>query len=214
MLTLALSKGRLLDETLPLLAHAGITPTEDLDTTRKLIIPTSNPELQLLLVRATDTPVYVAHGAAQLGVVGVDTLREYASETLYEPLDLRIGRCRLMLAGVAGAAIPTDRIRVATKYVRLTQAYYAAQGVQVEIIKLYGSMELAPLVGLADYIVDLVSSGGTLRANGLVPLALIQDISARLVVNKAAFKLHTAQIRTLLVDLAAAVNALHPEPAP
>lgn len=211
MLTLALSKGRLLDETLPLLAQVGIEPTEDLNHTRKLIIPTSDPALQLLIVRATDTPVYVAHGAAHLGVVGVDTLREYASNALYEPLDLRIGRCRLMLAGVAGAPTPTGMPRIATKYVRLTQQYYAAQGLQVEIIKLYGSMELAPLVGLADYIVDLVSSGSTLKANGLTPLALIQDISARLVVNKAAFKLHNPRIRNLLTRLEAAVNTLHPE---
>jgi ATP phosphoribosyltransferase len=192
-LTIALSKGRIFEQTLPLLAAAGIVPLEDPDTSRKLILGTSNPQVRLVIIRASDVPTYVEYGAADLGVAGKDVLLEHGGEGLYEPLDLRIARCRLMVAGLPDAPPGPGRMRIATKYVRCAERHFAAQGRQVEIIKLYGSMELAPLVGLADRIVDLVESGGTLKANGLVALEHIADISSRLVVNKAAWKMkHTA----------------------
>ena len=167
MLTIALSKGRILDDTLPLLAAAGIVPSENPDKSRKLIIPTSLPDVRLLIVRATDVPTYVEHGAADLGVAGKDVLMEYGGQGLYEPLDLRIANCKLMTAGAIGAPEPKGRLRVATKFVNVAKRYYAEQGRQVDVIKLYGSMELAPLVGLADKIIDVVDTGNTLRANGL-----------------------------------------------
>ncbi len=161
MLTIALSKGRILDDTLPLLAGAGIVPSENPDKSRKLIIPTSLPDVRLLIVRATDVPTYVEHGAADLGVAGKDVLMEYGGQGLYEPLDLRIANCKLMTAGAIGAPEPKGRLRVATKFVNVAKRYYAEQGRQVDVIKLYGSMELAPLVGLADKIIDVVDTGNT-----------------------------------------------------
>jgi len=200
MITLALSKGRILADTLPLLADAGIVPEEDPTVSRKLVFSTNRADLQLLVIRATDVPTFVAYGAADLGVAGKDVLLEHGSEDLYEPLDLGIARCRLMTAGRPGTMQePTSRpLRVATKYTATTRDWFARAGRQVEIIKLYGSMELAPLVGLADLIVDLVDTGGTLRANGLEPFDTIEDISARLVVNKAAQKMKQQRIDELL----------------
>ncbi|WP_372725384.1 ATP phosphoribosyltransferase, partial [Immundisolibacter sp.] len=176
-LRIAVSKGRILEQTLPLLASIGIAPVGEVG--RRLIVDTSVPGVQIIIIRATDVPTYVAYGAADAGIAGKDVLMEHGGEGLYEPLDLGIARCRLMVAGRAGVQLPGGRLRVATKYVNVTQRYYAERGVQVEPIKLYGSMELAPLVGLADCIVDLVDTGSTLRANGLEPLALIADISSR-----------------------------------
>jgi ATP phosphoribosyltransferase len=198
MLTIALSKGRILDDTLPLLAEAGIVPTENPDKSRKLIIPTTQEDVRLLIVRATDVPTYVEHGAADLGVAGKDVLMEYGGQGLYEPLDLQIAQCNLMTAGKVGAVEPKGRLRIATKFVNVAKRYYAEQGRQVDIIKLYGSMELAPLTGLADAIVDLVSTGSTLKANQLVEVEKIMDISSRLVVNQAALKLKREPIRALI----------------
>jgi len=206
MLTIALSKGRILDDTLPLLAAAGIVPTENPDKSRKLIIPTTQDDVRLLIVRATDVPTYVEHGAADLGVAGKDVLMEYGGQGLYEPLDLRIANCKLMTAGKVGAPEPKGRLRVATKFVNVAKRYYAEQGRQVDIIKLYGSMELAPLVGLADKIIDVVDTGNTLRANGLEPQELIAHISSRLVVNKASMKMQHARIQALIDTLHTAVE--------
>lgn len=207
MLTIALSKGRILDDTLPLLAEAGIIPTENPEKSRKLIIPTTRDDVRLLIVRATDVPTYVEQGAADLGVAGKDVLMEYGSDGLYEPLDLQIARCKLMTAGAVGAPEPKGRLRVATKFVNVAKAYYAEQGRQVEVIKLYGSMELAPLVGLADKIIDVVDTGNTLRANGLEAQELIATISSRLVVNKASMKMKHASIQTLIDALRQAVES-------
>jgi ATP phosphoribosyltransferase len=205
-LTIALSKGRIFDQTLPLLAQAGIHPLEDPETSRKLILDTSNPRVRFVIIRASDVPTYCEYGAADLGVAGKDVLLEHGGEGLYEPLDLRIARCRLMVAGPPSYQVPASgRLRIATKYVKSAERYFAAKGLQVEIIKLYGSMELAPLVGLADLIVDLVESGNTLKANGLVPLEHICDISSRLVVNKAAWKMKHAAVTALLGVLRRAV---------
>lgn len=204
-LVLALSKGRILTETLPLLASIGITPLDDLSVSRKLILDTTKPDIKLVVVRASDVPTYVEYGAADLGVAGKDVLLEYEGTGFYEPLDLQIARCRLMTAGpVAPTVVPT-KLRVATKYAGITRRWYAERGVQVEVIKLYGAMELAPLVGLADRIVDLVDTGNTLRANGLAPLEHICDISARLIVNKAAMKTKHARVTALVAALRAAV---------
>ena len=210
-ITIALSKGRIFEQTLPLLAHAGIEPAEDPARSRKLILATNHPEVKLLIIRATDVPTYVQWGAADLGVAGKDVLLEHGGEGLYEPLDLRIARCRLMVAGTPGARLDGDRLRIATKYVDAARRHFAAKGQQVEIIKLYGSMELAPLVGLSDLIVDLVESGNTLKANGLVPLEHIDDISSRLVINRAAWKMKHATVNGLLQTLRAAVDA-QPDP--
>ena len=204
MLTIALSKGRILDDTLPLLAAAGIVPTENPEKSRKLIIPTTQDDVRLLIVRATDVPTYVEHGAADLGVAGKDVLMEYGGQGLYEPLDLQIANCKLMTAGKVGAPEPKGRLRVATKFVNVAKRYYAQQGRQVDIIKLYGSMELAPLVGLADKIIDVVDTGNTLRANGLEPQELIAHISSRLIVNKASMKMKHARIQALIDERAAA----------
>ncbi|MDA1106930.1 MAG: ATP phosphoribosyltransferase [Proteobacteria bacterium] len=204
-LTIALSKGRLFKEALPLLAHAGIIPKDDPDTSRKLILDTNQADVKLVIIRAADVPTYVEYGAADIGVAGKDVLMEHGGDGLYEPLDLKIARCRMMVAGRPAAADHARRLRIATKYVDITRRYYAAQGVQVEIIKLYGSMELAPLVGLADRIVDLVDTGNTLKANGLQALEHIADISARLIVNKAAMKMKHVQIKKLIALLSAAV---------
>ncbi|KAB7623833.1 ATP phosphoribosyltransferase [Alkalilimnicola sp. S0819] len=204
-LTIALSKGRILQETLPLLAHAGIELTEDPDASRKLVLETTQPGVKVVVVRATDVPTYVEHGGADVGVAGKDVLMEYGSRGLYEPLDLRIARCKLMVAGRPDAAQPR-RPRVATKFVNIARRYYAGQGRQAELIKLYGSMELAPLVGMADLIVDLVDTGNTLRANGLEPLEHIADISSRLVVNKASMKVKHRPLKALIGQLREAVE--------
>ncbi len=205
-LTIALSKGRIIQQALPLLAHAGIAPLEDLGTSRKLILETTNPLVKFVIIRASDVPTYVQYGAADLGVSGKDVLLEHGGEGLYEPLDLGIARCRLMVAGLPDARVPASRrLRIATKYVRTAERHFAAKGQQVEIIKLYGSMELAPLVGLADLIVDLVETGNTLKANGLVPLEQIVEISSRLVVNKASWKMKHEDLTTLLGLLREAV---------
>ena len=207
-LTIALSKGRILEDTRPLLEQAGIKPAEDISKTRKLIIPTNQPHIRLLIVRASDVPTYVEHGAADIGVAGKDVLMEHDSQELYEPLDLNISRCQLMTAAPVGyQEQPGKRVRVATKFVNIAKKYYASQGKQVEIIKLYGSMELAPLIGLADQIVDIVDTGNTLRANGLEPREHIADISSRLVVNKAAMKVKHAMIKQLIEQMGVAVQA-------
>lgn len=204
---IALSKGRIFQQTLPLLARADIVPLEDPETSRKLILATNRPNVHLVIIRATDVPTYVQHGVADLGVAGKDVLLEHGGEGVYEPLDLRIARCRLMVAGPPAVDLERQRLRVATKYVNSTRRHFAAKGKQVEIIKLYGSMELAPLVGLADLIVDLVESGSTLKANGLVPIELIRDISSRLIINKAAWKMKHRVLASLLETLRAAVAA-------
>ena len=211
-LTLALSKGRLLDETLPLLARAGVVPVEDPRASRKLIVATRDPAVALVILRATDVPTYVRYGAADLGVVGKDVLLEEGTDNLYQPLDLGIGRCRL---GVAtrrdydwkGSVQRGARIGVATKYVNTAREHFAAKGVHVDLIKLYGSMELAPLAGLADAIVDLVSTGHTLQANDLIAVEDIMPISARLIVNPAALKLKRDIAKPLIDAIAAAVEA-------
>ncbi|WP_045225780.1 ATP phosphoribosyltransferase [Methyloterricola oryzae] len=206
MLTIAISKGRIYDDTVPLLRAAGIEPTLDPDKSRKLILPTQREDVRLLVIRATDVPTYVEYGAADLGIAGKDVLVEYGAEGLYEPLDLGIARCRMMTAARVGYHPQGKRLRVATKYVHTTQRYFAKRGEQVEIIKLYGSMELAPLVGLADLIVDLVDTGNTLKANGLEPRDLIMDISSRLVVNKAAMKTKHRHVRGLVEELTRIVS--------
>ncbi len=204
-LTIALSKGRILQDALPLLARVGIKPAEDPSRSRKLVLATNQPDLRLLVIRAQDVPTYVEYGAADLGIAGKDVMMEYRGEGLYEPLDLNIACCRLVVAGRPGTPLGNQRLRVATKYVYTTRQYFAAQGIQAEVIKLYGSMELAPLMGLADVIVDLVDTGKTLRANGLVALAHVADISSQLVVNKAAMKMKHARIKKLIAALARAV---------
>ncbi len=209
-LTIALSKGRIFQETLPLLAAAGITPMDDPETSRKLILDTNQPEVKLVIIRATDVPTYVQYGAADLGVAGKDVLLEHGGEGLYEPLDLNIARCRLMVAGHPAHRPLRSRPRIATKYPNVTRCWFADQGRQVEVIKLYGSMELAPLVGLADYIVDVVDTGNTLKANGLAPLEPIADISSRLIVNKAAMKMKHTRIKAIIARMAAAVVASIP----
>ncbi len=205
-LTLALSKGRILQDTLPLLSMAGIELLEDPETTRKLIVQTSHPEIRIVMVRATDVPAYVENGAADLGVAGKDVLMEHGAEGVYEPLDLQIARCKLMVAGKIVEQLPPGRLRIATKFVRLTQAWYAARGEQVDVIKLYGSMELAPLMGLADRIVDVVDTGKTLLENGLEPKELICSISSRLIVNKASLRRQHRLIKPLTEKLAEAVR--------
>jgi ATP phosphoribosyltransferase len=203
-ITIALSKGRIFRETLPLLAAAGIEPVDDPDSSRKLILDTSQDDVKLVIIRAADVPTYVEYGAADLGVAGKDVLMEHGGNGLYEPVDLGIARCRLMVAGPEQGISLTRRLRIATKYVQSTRRYYADRREQVEIIKLYGSMELAPLVGLADLIVDVVDTGNTLRANGLVPLEHIADISSRLIVNKAAMKMKHQRIAGLIAGIKAA----------
>lgn len=205
-LTIALSKGRIFRETLPLLAHAEILPADDPETSRKLVLDTNLPDVKLVVIRAADVPTFVEYGAADMGVAGKDVLMEHGGDGLYEPLDLGIARCRMMVAGPPCSAPPGGRLRIATKYVETTRCHYATHGQQVEIIKLYGSMELAPLVGLADRIVDLVDTGNTLRANGLEPLEHIADISSRLVVNKASMKMKHARVKQLIDLLAEAVQ--------
>jgi ATP phosphoribosyltransferase len=211
MITLALSKGRIFDETLPLLKAAGIEITEDPEKSRKLIIGTSRADVRLVLVRASDVPTYVQYGGADLGITGKDTLLEHGGAGLYQPLDLRIARCRMSVAARAdfdymAAVKQGSRIRVATKYTSIASEHFANKGVHVDLIKLYGSMELAPLTGLADAIVDLVSTGSTLKANHLVEVEEIMQISSRLVVNQAALKLKREPIRTLIDSFANAIT--------
>ncbi len=201
-LTIALTKGRILKETLPLLAQAGIEPLEDVHSSRKLVFDTSREGLQMVIIRGTDVPTYVRHGAADLGVVGKDILLEHGAEGLYEPLDLNIARCRLMTAGPVGWQAGGSRIRVATKFANITRRYFARQGVHADVIKLYGAMELAPMMDLADLIVDIVDTGNTLRANGMEPLAEIASISSRLVVNKAAMRSSYEPLQRLIDELA------------
>jgi len=206
-LTIALTKGRILKETLPLLARAGIEPLEDLSSSRKLVFSTTHEKVQLVIIRGTDVPTYVRHGAADMGVVGKDILLEHGAQGLYEPLDLGIARCRLMTAGPVGWQGSGARIRVATKFVNIARRHFARQGVQAEVIKLYGAMELAPMMNLADLIVDIVDTGNTLRANGMEPLEEIAAISSRLVVNKAAMRSRYAAIQRVIDDLAALLEA-------
>lgn len=204
-LTIALTKGRILKETLPLFAEAGIEPLDDIFTSRKLLFDTTVDGVQLVILRGSDVPTYVRHGAADVGVVGKDVLLESGADGLYEPLDLAIARCRLMTAGFPDAPKSGVRLRVASKFVNVARQYYAAQGIQADIIKLYGAMELAPLMDLADEIVDIVDTGNTLKANGMVPLAHIADISSRLVVNKAAMRTRHLIIESLITRLGDAV---------
>ena len=211
-ITIALSKGRIFEETLPLLAAAGIVPLENPETSRKLIIPTNRDDVRVVIVRATDAPTYVQYGAADIGVAGKDVLIENGGDGLYQPLDLNIAKCRMMVAIPAGfdyehAVRQGARLRVATKYINIAREHFAAKGVHVDLIKLYGSMELAPLAGLADAIVDLVSTGGTLKANNLVAVEHIIDISSRLIVNQAALKLKREKLVPIMDAIAEAVRS-------
>lgn len=208
-LTLALTKGRILKETLPLLARAGIEPLEDVHSSRKLVFPTSREGLQLIIIRGSDVPTYVRHGVAQLGVVGKDILLEHGAEGLYEPVDLGIARCRLMTAGPVGWEGTGARVRVATKFVNIARRHFASRGVHADVIKLYGAMELAPMMDLADLIVDIVDTGNTLRANGMQPLEEIAAISSRLVVNKAAMRSQYRSIQPLVDELATIAAGQH-----
>jgi len=210
-ITIALSKGRIFDETLPLLAAAGIVPTENPETSRKLIIDTNNPDVRVVIVRASDVPTYVQYGAADLGVTGKDVLIEHGGEGLYAPLDLKIAKCRMMVAVPEGfdyarAVRQGNRLKVASKYTKIAREHFASKGVHIDLIKLYGSMELAPLAGLADAIVDLVSTGGTLKANKLVAVEHIVDISSRLVVNQASLKVKRDTLQPIIDAFARAVE--------
>jgi ATP phosphoribosyltransferase len=205
-LTIALAKGRILDETLPLLARAGIEPLDDLSSSRKLVFSTNDPNINLVLIRSSDVPTYVQYGAADLGIAGKDVLAEHGGEGLYERVDLKIAPCKMMTAGFAERSLPRSRLKVATKYPEITRRFFLEQGRQVELIKLYGSMELAPVVGLADIIVDLVQTGNTLKANGLTPLETIMDISSRLIVNRAALKMKNKAVRELVERIETAVK--------
>lgn len=209
-IAIALSKGRILDESLPLLAAAGIVPSEDPETSRRLILPTGRPDVSLVILRATDVPTYVQYGAADLGIAGKDVLLEHGGEGLYQPLDLHIARCRLVVATKRGfdwegTVQRGARIRVASKYVRTAREHFAAKHMHVDLIKLYGSMELAPLVGLADAIVDLVSTGNTLKANNLVTVEEIMPITSRLIVNPASIKLKRELVKPLVEAIGSAV---------
>ena len=212
MITLALSKGRIFDETLPLLAAAGIEVLEDPEKSRKLILPTNQPNVRVVLVRATDVPTYVEYGGADIGVTGKDTLIEHGGQGLYQPLDLQIAKCRVSVAvrndfDYAQAVKQGSRLKVATKYTGIARDFFASKGVHVDMVKLYGSMELAPLTGLADAIVDLVSTGNTLKANNLIEVERIMDISSYLVVNQAALKLKQAPLRRIIDAFASAIPA-------
>lgn len=217
-ITIALSKGRIFDETLPLLAAADIVPADDPETSRKLIIGTNRPDVRIVIVRASDVPTYVQYGAADLGIAGKDVLLEHGGAGLYQPLDLEIAKCRMSVAVPAGfdyqqAVRRGARLRVATKYIDTAREHFAGKGVHVDLIKLYGSMELAPLAGLAEAIVDLVSSGGTLKANNLVEVEQIMPISSRLIVNQASLKIKREQLQPLIDTFAAAVASRHAERA-
>ena len=204
-LTLALSKGRILEETMPLLKAAGIELLEDPAASRKLIFPTTNPNVRVLILRASDVPTYVEHAAADFGVAGKDVLLEHGANHVYELLDLQIAQCKLMTAGVKGLVLPKRRLRIATKYVNVARAYFASQGQQVDVIKLYGSMELAPLVGLGDLIVDVVDTGNTLIANGLEPRDHICDVSSRLIVNQVSYKRKFELLEPILESFKASI---------
>lgn len=206
-LIIALSKGRILKDTLPLLKEAGIEMTEDPSASRKLIFDTTREDVKIIVIRATDVPPYVQHGGADIGVAGKDVLMEHGAEGLFEPLDLEIARCKLMVAALKDVPPVSGRLRVATKFVNVAKSYFAQQGRQAEVIKLYGAMELAPLVGLADRIVDIVDTGNTLRANGLEPTEMIATISSRVVVNRASMKTRHSQIQEILDQVAKAVAA-------
>jgi ATP phosphoribosyltransferase len=208
---IALSKGRILEETGPLLARVGLSPREDPERSRKLVIPTARRDVKLIVVRASDTPTYVAHGAADLGIAGKDVLAEHGGEGLYQPLDLGIAKCRMMVAvrkgfDYAGAVRQGARLRVATKYLKTTREFFATKGVHVDLIRLYGSMELAPILGLADAIVDLVSTGRTLKANRLIAVEEIMPVSSRLIVNQAALKTRRAALQPLIEAFARAAR--------
>ena len=216
-LTIALSKGRIFEETRPLLAAAGIEPAEDPESSRKLIIGTNRPEVRIIIVRASDVPTYVQHGGADIGIAGRDVLMEHGGQGLYQPLDLGIARCRLMVAvrqdfDYASAVRRGARLKVATKYLKVAREHFAAKGVHVDLIKLYGSMELAPLVGMSDAIVDVVSSGNTLKANHLVAVEEIAQISARLVVNQASLKLKRAELKFVMDAFARVSMPLDADP--
>ncbi|MEX2353056.1 MAG: ATP phosphoribosyltransferase [Gammaproteobacteria bacterium] len=205
-LTIAVSKGRIFDESLPLLKSAGIVPTDDPETSRKLILETNQPGVKIIIIRAADVPTYVEYGAADIGIAGKDVLLEHEGTGLYEPLDLGIARCRMVVAGMEGGTRQNGRLRVATKYTNTTRQYFTRLGIQVELIKLYGSMELAPVLGLADKIVDLVDTGNTLKANGLVELETICEISSRLIVNKAAMKMKKTAIKQIITSFSGVIN--------
>ena len=206
-LRIALSKGRIFNETLPLFEAAGITPAEDPEKSRKLILPSTEPDVEFLIVRASDVPTYVQHGGADLGVVGKDVLLEHGGEGVLEPIDLKIAQCKLMVAGFPDTVLNANkRFRVATKFTDCARRHFAQQGRQVEIIKLYGSMELAPLVGLSELIVDVVDTGSTLAANGLVPLEHISNITSRLIVNRASMKIRHSRISEILERISSAIN--------
>ncbi|MEE9551676.1 MAG: ATP phosphoribosyltransferase [Gammaproteobacteria bacterium] len=206
-LSIAVSKGRIFQEAMPLLAELDIRPTEDPDDTRKLVLETNQDNIKLIIVRAVDVPTYVEYGAADMGIAGKDALLEYAGSNLYEPLDLKIAQCKMVLAAPKESQTNDDRLRVATKYVTTTRNYFIDQGKQVEIIKLYGSIELAPVLGLADQIVDLVDTGNTLEANGLIAIDTITEISSRLIVNKAAMKMKNDIIKPIVGKLTEIVGA-------
>lgn len=206
MLTIALTKGRILKETLPLFAAAGLEPLEDISKSRKLIFPSNQPNVQFIVLRGSDVPTYIIRGAADIGVSGKDMLLESGADSVYELLDLNISKCRLMTAAMVGKEMPTARVRVASKFTNIAKRYCADRGIQADVIKLYGAMELAPVLDLADMIVDIVDTGNTLRANGLEPIELIANVSSRLVVNKASFKRKQALIQPLVERLAQAVK--------
>lgn len=206
IITLALTKGRVLQETLPLLAEIGIAPLENLESTRKLVFATTHKHVQLVVLRGSDVPTYVQFGTADMGVSGKDVILEHGGEGFYEPLDLGIARCRLMTAGMKDAPLKSGRIRVATKFINIARRYYAEQGRQVDVVKLYGAMELAPMMGLADEIVDIVDTGNTLRANGLEAREVIAPVTSRLIVNKAAMKTKHDIMQPIIKQLAMAIE--------
>lgn len=209
-LVIALTKGRILDEVLPLLEKAGITPAEDMSRSRKLIFDSSVPDVQLMVIRGSDVPTYVELGSADIGIAGKDMILEYGSRGFYEPLDLKLARCRLMTAAMAGADLNLPRLRVASKFVNVAKRHFSAQGRQVDIIKLNGALELAPLMGLADCIVDIVDTGNTLRANGLEALDTIAEVSTRVIVNRASMKIKHHKVQQLLQKLQVATAAANP----
>ena len=206
IITLALTKGRVLQETLPLLAEIGIAPLENLESTRKLVFATTHEHVQLVVLRGSDVPTYVQFGTADMGVSGKDGILEHGGEGFYEPLDLGIARCRLMTAGMKDAPLKSGRIRVATKFINIARRYYAEQGRQVDVVKLYAAMELAPMMGLADEIVDIVDTGNTLRANGLEAREVIAPVTSRLIVNKAAMKTKHDIMQPIIKQLAVAIE--------
>ena len=206
LITIALAKGRILKETLPLLQRAGIEPLDDLEKSRKLIFETNQANINLVLIRSADVPTYVQYGAADIGIAGKDVLLEHGGEGLYEWVDLKIAPCKLMTAGFADRELPSVRLKLATKYTRITLQYFLELGRKVEWIKLYGSMELAPIVGLADMIVDLVETGNTLKANGLVPQDFVMDISSRLIINRASLKMKNRAIKQVITRIEQAVD--------